>query len=270
MNTVFVRPCMVCVHYMRQSVGTERYGIMREELERTELLIGEEALLKLEDAHVAVFGVGGVGGFAVEALARAGVGELTIIDHDMVSVSNINRQIIATHSTIGQKKVDAMEARIKSISNVCKVNALDCFYLPETAEDFDFSRYDYVIDAIDTVTAKIDIIVQCKKAGTKVISSMGTGNKLNPMLFRIDDIYKTSVCPLAKVMRKELRKRAIDSVKVLYSTEEPIKPANAQKVTNPEDAQAIRKKTVPGSISFTPSVAGLLIASEVIKEIACI
>lgn len=241
---------------------------MREELERTELLIGQDALQILQNAHVAVFGVGGVGGFAIEALARAGVGTLTIIDHDTVSVSNINRQIIATHDTIGQKKVAVMKKRIESISPECQVNALDCFYLPETADDFAFGQYDYVIDAIDTVTAKIDIIVQCKKAGTKVISSMGTGNKLNPMMFRIEDIYKTSVCPLAKVMRKELRKREIDSLKVLYSTEEPIKPANAQKGASLEEAQAIRKKTVPGSISFTPSVAGLLIAGEVIKELA--
>lgn len=237
---------------------------MREEQERTGLLLGEEGIQCLEKAHVIVFGVGGVGGFCIEALVRAGIGAITIVDHDVVSLSNINRQIIADHTTVGKKKVDVMEKRIKCINEKCQVTKRDCFYLPETSSSFDFSEYDYVIDAIDTVTAKIHLIIEAQKEGTPVISSMGTGNKLHPECFQITDIYKTSICPLAKVMRRELRKRGVKKLKVLFSTEEPVK--SAIKIEEPKDSK--RVKPVPGSVSFCPSVAGLLIAGEVIRELA--
>ncbi len=221
--------------------------------ERTISMIGEEGLAKLAAAKVLVFGVGGVGGYVCEALARAGVGHIDICDNDVVSESNINRQIIATYDTIGLPKTDVMEARIKSVNKECRVGKFDCFYLPDTlgAERFDFASYDYVVDAIDTVAAKIDIIVRCKEAGTPVISSMGTGNKLDPTRFEIADIEKTSVCPLAKVIRKTLRDRGIKGVKVLYSKEEPVKTGSR----------------TPGSISFVPSAAGLIIGGEVIKDL---
>lgn len=216
--------------------------------ERTQKLIGIDALNKLKSAKVAVFGIGGVGGFTVEALARCGIGKIDLIDHDTVSVTNINRQIIATHETVGQLKVDVMKKRILSINPEANVGTFAEFYLPDTS--FDFSQYDYVVDAVDTVTAKIDIIMKCKEAGTPIISSMGTGNKINPAMFEITDIYKTKVCPLARVMRKELKKRGIKSLKVVYSPEEML-------VT----------ERIPASISFIPSVAGLLIAGEVVRDI---
>lgn len=221
--------------------------------ERTISMIGGDGLAKLAAAKVLVFGVGGVGGYVCEALARAGVGQIDICDNDLVSESNINRQIIATYDTVGQPKTDVMEARIKSVNRDCKVTKYDCFYLPDTlgAERFDFAKYDYVVDAIDTVAAKIDIIVRCKEAGTPVISSMGTGNKLDPTRFEIADIDKTSVCPLAKVIRKAMRDRGIRGVKVLYSKEEPVKTGGR----------------TPGSISFVPSAAGLIIGGEVIKDL---
>lgn len=222
--------------------------------ERTEMLIGAEGLEKLAAAKVLVFGVGGVGGFVVEALARAGVGTLHLCDNDVVSESNINRQIIATLDTIGKSKTLAMKERIASINPDCKVETFDCFYLPgdESATGlFDFAEYDYVVDAIDTTAAKIDIIVRCKAAGTPVISSMGTGNKLDPSRFEIADISKTSVCPLAKVVRKELKNRGIKGVKVLYSREEPVKTGSR----------------TPGSISFVPSAAGLMIGGAVIRDL---
>lgn len=216
--------------------------------ERTQKLIGIDALNKLKSAKVAVFGIGGVGGFTVEALARCGIGKIDLIDHDTVSVTNINRQIIATHETVGQLKVDVMKKRILSINPEANVGTFAEFYLPDTS--FDFSQYNYVVDAVDTVTAKIDIIMKCKEAGTPIISSMGTGNKINPAMFEITDIYKTKVCPLARVMRKELKKRGIKSLKVVYSPEEML-------VT----------ERIPASISFIPSVAGLLIAGEVVRDI---
>lgn len=216
--------------------------------ERTQKLIGIDALNKLKSAKVAVFGIGGVGGFTVEALARCGIGKIDLIDHDTVSVTNINRQIIATHETVGQLKVDVMKKRILSINPEADVRTFAEFYLPDTS--FDFSQYNYVVDAVDTVTAKIDIIMKCKEAGTPIISSMGTGNKINPAMFEITDIYKTKVCPLARVMRKELKKRGIKSLKVVYSPEEML-------VT----------ERIPASISFIPSVAGLLIAGEVVRDI---
>ncbi|MCI5501945.1 MAG: tRNA threonylcarbamoyladenosine dehydratase [Lachnospiraceae bacterium] len=232
---------------------------MKEELIRTSLLIGDEAVEKLKNSNVIVFGVGGVGGFVCEALARAGIGSISMVDHDTVSLSNINRQIVADHTTVGRLKVDVMKERIKNINPDCNVSAYDCFYLPENADEFDFTKYDYIVDAVDTVTAKLEIIVQAKKCGTKVISSMGTGNKLDPTKFEITDIYKTSVCPLAKVMRRELKKRGVKSLKVLYSTEQP------RKQTVVAEGE---KRPVPGSISFVPSAAGLIIAGEVVRELS--
>ena len=222
---------------------------------RTAMLIGEEALKKLASKRVAVFGIGGVGSYVVEALARSGIGALDLIDSDTVNVTNINRQIIATHDTIGRSKVDVAKERILSINPDAQVNIHNVFYLPENADNFDFSQYDYVVDAVDTVTAKIDIIVKSKESQTPVISSMGTGNKLDPTAFMVADIYETTVCPLARVMRRELKKRGVESLKVLYSKEEP-------KTPTPEG-----EDRVPASISFVPSVAGLIIAGEVIKDL---
>lgn len=235
---------------------------MQEMFTRTAMLLGEEAIEKLNSSNVAVFGIGGVGGYVTEALVRAGVGALNLIDNDVVCESNLNRQIIATRSAIGQPKVEVMAARIKDINPECRVNAYQCFYLPETAGEFDFSKYDYVVDAIDTVTGKIQLVMQAKAAGVPIISCMGTGNKLEPTRLEIADIYKTSVCPLAKVMRRELKARGVDSLKVLYSKEEPRKPV----VTYESDVPETRRAT-PGSVSFVPSVAGLIIASEVIKDL---
>ena len=232
---------------------------MKEEFLRTAMLLGDDGIKKLNQSTVAVFGLGGVGGYTVEALARAGVGHLVLTDSDTISVSNINRQLIALHSTVGMKKTEAFKERIKDINPDCKVTIHDCFYLPETAGEFDFSLYDYVVDAVDTVTAKLDIIMKSKDAGVQIISSMGAGNKLDPSLLSISDIYKTSVCPLAKVMRYELKKRGVKELKVVYSTETPIKPLFEVKTEG--------KRQTPGSVSFVPSVAGLLISSEVIKDL---
>ena len=232
---------------------------MSEIFKRTEMLIGSDALKKLGASAVAVFGVGGVGGGAVEALARGGVGRIDLIDNDTVSESNINRQLIATHSTVGTLKTEAAKTRILEINPNCEVNTFNTFILPENIDSFDFSVYDYVIDAIDTVSGKIAIIERCNKDKIPVISSMGTGNKLDPTRFEITDIYKTSVCPLARVMRTEMKKRGIKKLKVLYSKEEPIKPAVAETTE--------RGKAVPGSISFVPPVAGMIIGGEVIKEL---
>lgn len=228
------------------------------QFERTELLIGSLGVQKLSMARVVVFGVGGVGGYVAESLARVGIGKIDIIDKDIVSESNINRQIIALHSTIGKSKVQVMKNRILDINPNCDVNAIECFFLPETSSLFDFSQYNYVIDAVDNVTAKIEIIKRAKQVDVPVISSMGTGNKLNPLNFKIAYIEKTSVCPLARVMRHELAKRGIKNVKVLYSDEKPLKNNKIDEKTG---------KAVPGSISFAPSVAGLIIASEVVKDL---
>lgn len=230
---------------------------MPEQFSRTELLLGQEAMDRLRLSRVAVFGIGGVGGYAVEALARAGVGQLDLIDHDKVSMSNLNRQIIATLDTVGLDKVDVMKNRILSINPDARVKTYSCFYLPENADMFDFKAYSYVVDAVDTVTAKIELVLRAEEAGVPIISCMGTGNKLNPMQLEIADIYQTSVCPLAKVMRRELRKRNIEKLKVLYSKEEPIK-----------NYISVQGRAVPGSVSFVPSAAGLIIASEVVKEIS--
>ena len=231
---------------------------MKEQFSRTQMLIGEDALELLAKCRVAVFGVGGVGGYVVEALARSGVGEIDLIDNDKVNLTNINRQIIATHDSLDEYKVDSAKERILKINPEAKVRVYKTFYLPENSSQFDFSLYDYIVDAVDTVTAKIEIIVNAKKAGVSVISCMGTGNKLDPTRFEVSDIYKTSVCPLAKVMRREMKKRNIDSLKVVYSKEEPIKPSIAD--------ESLKKQT-PSSIAFVPSVAGLIIAGEVIKDL---
>ncbi len=228
---------------------------------RTELLLGKEAMERLAHSRVAVFGIGGVGGHTVEALARSGVGAIDLIDNDTVSITNINRQIIALHSTVGQYKVDVMKERIRDINPECDVKAYRCFYLPDTAKEFDFSQYDYVVDAVDTVTSKIQLVMEAKDAGVPIISSMGAGNKLNPALFEVADIYKTSVCPLAKVMRRELKKRGVRKLKVVYSKEEALSP----KGVSEEDPGT--RRALPGSTAFVPSVAGLIIASEVIRDL---
>lgn len=225
---------------------------------RSEALLGKAALEKLKNAHVAVFGLGGVGGYAVEALARSGVGALTLIDDDIISPSNINRQLIALHSTLGQKKTTAWAARVRDINPALNVYTREVFFLPENADDFDFSAYDYVIDAIDTVSGKIALIERAKAFGVPVISAMGAGNKLNPSAFEVADISQTSVCPLARVMRRELKKRGVERVKVVYSKEEPRERETPQKEG---------KKTPPASVAFVPSVAGLLLAAEVIKDL---
>ncbi len=231
---------------------------------RTEMLLGKEAVEKLKKSHVAVFGIGGVGGHAAEALVRAGVGKLSIIDSDTVAPSNINRQIIALHSTIGRDKVDVARERFLDINPEIEIEAKKCFYLPSSEEgEFDFSKYDYVVDAIDTVSGKIDLVLECEKNGVPIISSMGTGNKLNPTMLKVADINKTSVCPLARVMRYELKKRGIKKLKVVYSEETPIIPHTLEADENSKK----EKKLPPASCSFVPSVAGLIIASEVIKDL---
>lgn len=234
---------------------------MKEQFLRTSLLLGEEATERLQQSKVAIFGIGGVGGFAAEALARGGVGHLVLVDHDEVSKSNINRQIIATHQTIGQPKVEVMKERIHSINPEAEVETYQSFFLPENAKDFDFTSYDYVVDAIDTVTGKIALVMQTDQSGTPIISSMGAGNKLDPTQFEVTDIYKTSICPLARVMRKELKKRGIPSLKVVYSREKAIEPL--VKLSEEEG-----KRQIPGSVSFVPSVAGLIAAGEVIKDLS--
>lgn len=239
---------------------------MVNEFSRTELLVGEEGMEKLKNAKVAVFGVGGVGGYVVEALARSGIGTLELIDNDKVSITNINRQIIAAHSTIGQYKVEAAKERVLDINPSATVNTYKIFFMPETASEFNFYDYDYVVDAIDTVTGKIALVMQADKTHTPIISSMGAGNKLNPASFQVADIYETSVCPLAKVMRRELKKRGIEKLKVVYSQEKPIIPRNDMDVIMENDTDVIKRQT-PGSISFVPSVAGLILAGEVIKDL---
>ncbi len=234
---------------------------MPHHFSRTEMLIGADALDKLKNSCVAVFGVGGVGGYAVEALARGGIGTIHVIDNDDVALTNINRQIIATHDTIGMRKVQAAKSRILSINPECNVITHDTFYMPETAHEFDFTQFDYVIDAIDTVTGKIGLVMQAQEAGTPVISSMGTGNKLDPAAFQVADIYKTSVCPLAKVMRHELKKRGVKKLKVVYSQELPVTPKSGT------DEDSGSRRSIPASISFVPPVAGLILAGEVIKDL---
>ena len=229
---------------------------------RTRLLLGDAGMEKLKNARVAVFGLGGVGGYVVEALARSGIGALELIDHDTISPTNINRQILATRSTVGQGKAEAAKNRVLDIDPEIQVVARNTFFGPDTAGEFDFSRYDYVVDAIDTVTGKLALVVAAQAAGVPIISSMGTGNKLDPTKFQIADISKTSVCPLARIMRKECAKRGIKHLKVLFSTEDPLSPATDSLEELPEGRRAL-----PGSVAFVPSVAGLIIAGEVIKDL---
>ena len=248
---------------------------MLNQFSRTGLLFGKEAMDILENSRVAVFGVGGVGGYTVEALVRSGVGAIDVIDDDKVCLTNLNRQIIATRKTIGQYKTDVCKERIHDINPNCEVTVHKCFFLPETKDQFDFSKYDYVVDAVDTVTAKIALVMACQEAGTPIISSMGAGNKLNPAEFEVADIYKTSVCPLAKVMRRELKKRNVKHLKVVYSKEKPVRPIEDMGIscrTNcicPPGAahKCTERRDIPGSTAFVPSVVGLIIASEVIKDI---
>ncbi len=237
-----------------------------EQFVRTEMLLGAETMEKLQNAYVAVFGVGGVGGYVAEALARSGVGKFDLIDNDTVALSNINRQIIATHSSVGKYKVDVMKERILDINPNAEVTVHKCFFLPENSVEFDFSKYTYIVDAIDTVTAKIELIVRADEVGVPIISSMGTGNKLDPTRLEVSDIYKTEVCPLARVMRTELKKRGIKKLKVVYSKEQPIKRAKKDKEQITSENTG-RIKDVPGSVAFVPSVAGLIIAGQVIKDI---
>ena len=224
---------------------------MENQHTRTIAVLGEAAIKKLKNSRIAVFGVGGVGSYTVEALARAGVGAIDLIDNDIFNVTNINRQLYATHKTIGQYKVDVARDRILEINPECKVTAYKMFYMPENADTIDLSQYDYIVDAIDTVSAKVELIVRANKLGVKIISSMGTGNKLHPEMFEVADIYKTSVCPLAKVMRTRLKKEGVKKLKVVYSKEEPI--------TNPDN--------IIGSVPFVPSVVGLIISGEVVKDL---
>ena len=233
---------------------------------RTELLLGADGMAKLRNARVAVFGLGGVGGYVAEALARCGVGALDLVDHDTISLTNCNRQILATRETVGIDKAEAAANRARAINPDCEARAIKTFYLPETADQFDFTSYDYVVDAIDTVTGKLMLVQAAKAAGTPIISSMGTGNKLDPTAFRVADIHETSVCPLARIIRKECRKRGIDKLKVVYSTEDPIKaelaPDDPARAELPEGRNAL-----PGSVCFVPAVAGMIIAGEVIKDL---
>ena len=235
---------------------------MMEQFSRTQILLGEAAVEKLKHARVAVFGIGGVGGYTVEALARCGVGNLDLIDSDTVSVSNINRQILATHSTVGMLKVEAAKARILDINPDCNVRTWPIFYLPDTAEQFDFTAYDYIVDAIDTVTGKLQLVERAVAAGTPIICSMGTGNKLDPAAFQVSDISKTSMCPLARIMRKELKKRGISHLKVVYSQEEALTPE-----VDPEELVRTGKRQIPGSVAFVPGAAGLILAGEVVKDL---
>jgi len=237
--------------------------MIHEQFFRTQMLLGTQALERLQRARVAVFGIGGVGGYTVEALARSGIGQLDLVDNDTVSVSNINRQILATHSTVGLPKVEAAKRRILDINPGCVVRMHQVFYTPETADQFDFTQYDYIVDAIDTVTGKLQLVERAVAAGTPIICCMGTGNKLDASGFEVADISKTSMCPLARIMRKELSKRGIRHLKVVYSKEEAMTPTGWE-----EEAAALGKRQIPGSVAFVPGAAGLILAGEVIKDIA--
>lgn len=236
---------------------------MQEQFARTGMLLGEDAVIRLQRARVAIFGLGGVGGYVLEALARAGVGSFDLIDNDCVSVSNLNRQILATYGTLGLEKTEAARRRVLDINPAAKVTLHNVFFTPETADRFDFTRYDYIVDAIDTVTGKLRLVEQAMAAGTPIISCMGTGNKLDPARFEVADISKTTMCPLARVMRRELGKRGIRHLKVVYSREEAIAPTGWE-----AEAAAIGKRQIPGSVSFVPGAAGLILAGEVIRDIA--
>lgn len=248
---------------------------MLNQFSRTELIFGQKSMERLRQSRVAVFGIGGVGGYAVEALVRSGIGTIDLIDDDRVCLTNLNRQIFATHKTIGQYKIDAAEERIHDISPQTVVNKFRCFYMPESAGQFDFSKYDYVIDAIDTVTAKLALVEQADRARVPIISSMGAGNKVDPTALKVADIYETRVCPLARVMRHELRKRGVQKLKVVYSEEPPVRPVRDLEIScrnhcicPPETARkCTERRDIPGSNAFVPSAAGLIIAGEVIKDL---
>ena len=248
---------------------------MLNQFSRTQLLYGQDNMRRLAASRVAVFGIGGVGGYVVEALARSGVGALDLIDDDRVCITNLNRQILATRKTVGKYKVDAAEERIREINPQCEVRTYKTFYLPETQDQFDFHDYDYVVDAIDTVSGKLAIIENAKKAGVPVISSMGAGNKVDPAALEVADIYETSVCPLARVMRRECRKRGIDSLKVVYSRETPIRPLEDMSISCRQHCvcppgtvrKCTQRRDIPGSTAFVPSVAGLIIAAEVVRDL---
>ncbi len=243
---------------------------MSNRFSRTELLLGINVMERLSKCRVAVFGIGGVGGYVCEALARSGVGTFDLIDNDTVSITNLNRQIIATEKTVGRYKTEVMKERIHDINPKAEVNIYNSFFLPENASDFPFEKYDYVVDAIDTVTAKIELVLQCQKTGVPIISSMGAGNKLDPTKFRVADIYKTSVDPLARVMRRELKKRGVNKLKVVYSEEMPVSPLGSAEGEHlaEEGSRDAKRRSIPGSTAFVPSVAGLIIAGEVIKDLA--
>ena len=248
---------------------------MLNQFSRTQLVFGKKALEKLARSRVAVFGIGGVGGYVVEALVRSGIGQLDLIDDDRVCLTNLNRQLFATRKTVGQYKVDAAVQRIAEINPACIVNTYKTFYLPDTKDQFDFTHYDYVVDAIDTVTGKIGLVLAAQEAGTPIISAMGAGNKVNPAAFEVADIYQTSVCPLAHVMRKELRKRGVKKLKVVYSKEKPIKPAEDMSISCRAHCicppgtvrKCTAKRDIPGSTAFVPPVVGLIMAAEIIKDL---
>ncbi|MGM9649302.1 MAG: ThiF family adenylyltransferase [Butyricicoccaceae bacterium] len=249
---------------------------MLNQFSRTELLLGRNSMKRLQDARVAIFGIGGVGGYTAEALARSGIGALDLIDDDKVCLTNINRQIYATRSTVGRYKAEVAQERIQDINPECSVRIWKTFYAPDTADQFDFTQYDYIVDAIDTVTGKIELVEQSQRSGTPIISAMGAGNKLDPTAFRVADIYETSVCPLARVMRHELRKRGISRLKVVYSQEPPIIPVEDMAIScrshcicPPGTARkCTQRRQIPGSNAFVPSVAGLIIAGEVVKDLS--
>lgn len=249
---------------------------MLNQFSRTQLLLGKDAMEKLHNSRVAVFGIGGVGGYTVEALVRSGIGQFDLIDDDKVCLTNLNRQIIATRKTVGKYKADVMKERILEINPDAVVNVHKCFFLPENKDEFDFANYDYVVDAVDTVTAKIQLVMQAKESGVPIISCMGAGNKLDPTAFEVADIYKTSMCPLAKVMRRELKKRGVKKLKVVYSKEKAITPIEDMAISCrnhcicPPGAahKCTERRAIPGSVAFVPSVAGLIIAGEVIKDLA--
>ena len=247
---------------------------MQDQFSRTRLLFGPEGMEKLKNSHVAVFGIGGVGGYAVEALARSGIGALDLIDDDKVCLTNVNRQLYATRSTVGRYKVEVAEERIRDINPDCRVRAWKTFYMPDTQDQFDFTEYDYIVDAIDTVKGKLTLVEAAKAAGTPIISCMGAGNKMDPTAFRVADIYKTSVCPLARVMRAECRKRRIKHLKVVYSTEIPTRPLEDPAIScrnhcicPPGTRKCTVRRDIPGSTAFVPSVAGLILAGEVVKDL---
>lgn len=248
---------------------------MLNQFSRSQLLVGADGMEKLSQSNVLIFGIGGVGGYVAEALARSGVSHFTLVDDDKVCLTNINRQVIATRKTVGKYKAEVMAERIKEINPNAEVEVKKCFYLPENSDSFDFSKYSYVIDAVDTVTAKIEIILQAKKLNIPVISCMGAGNKMDATKFMVEDIYKTTMCPLAKVMRRELKKRGVKDLKVVYSTEKPIRPLEDMSISCRQHCicppgtarKCTERRDIPGSMAFVPSVAGLILAGEVVKDL---